>query len=721
MITYKNLTVIPSYHSNLDFVQEARKAFYKNPPDVIAVEFPKNLKINILKGVNRLPKVSIVIYYDKFLKKQLFIPIDGSDSMIEVLRLSKEYGIPAKFIDLFVKNYEPEILSMPDSYTLTELSLSDVYNIINNQLGLEERARRQYKKRREKRKQEKDLQREEEELLESESTFHTTTGKEAEMWASDAEETDNLRDHYMAYRLKRLMEQYDQVLVVLGLKHWPHIKVILEEDDLSEEVFGFETGVNINCFNVLEKDLPKTMVETPNLIYQWENFRERQQKAINSLEISGEKEKESGESKEEEKRQETSSEILKSRNQYYSAGKTNRHNDVQKIPNNINLVRFDQFEAIKQIYKQSVSQYEEEYKTKINLHKLKSIFQFLRNLPLIDGMIRPTLYDIVLAAKSIINDDFAWIVWEQCKSYPDAEEDWDIDSLNFTDKGIFLHGRYFKIRRHVPVKVRKIKLPLKPKPKEKKKGEWKKVWNMGKWGICSYVPEDLFEENYFQHVRLRSRQILKDQMIRTHEFKSSLMDGIDFRETIKRWPYSDHKIFVKEQRKIRGDIDAVVIVFDKDKTKKGKEEKYPNTMMWYAEHHNESDLAIYSTPPGEVLVGPGISRVELGGVVSFFPPRSVPDIWSENFVKDRPFIKHKYQRLLMAAIIYAQKKYITYVANHPPDPLFRSFAHKLGNEIIYIPLDRFNPQSRHALRNIHMLAGKHVRDYAHRYIKKRRY
>jgi len=86
--------------------------------------------------------------------------------------------------------------------------------------------------------------------------------------------------------------------------------------------------------------------------------------------------------------------------------------------------------------------------------------------------------------------------------------------------------------------------------------------------------------------------------------------------------------------------------------------------MWYAEHLKESDLAFYSTFPGIDLVGPGISRIELGGVVSFFPPRNIPDIWSEEFFKNYPLGKKKADKLLLAALLFAQKPFITYVAAH---------------------------------------------------------
>ncbi len=41
----------------------------------------------------------------------------------------------------------------------------------------------------------------------------------------------------------------------------------------------------------------------------------------------------------------------------------------------------------RQIIFRSVGQFKEEYNETINLHKLKSLFQYMRNLPLMDHMI----------------------------------------------------------------------------------------------------------------------------------------------------------------------------------------------------------------------------------------------------------------------------------------------------------------------------------------------
>ena len=497
-------------------------------------------------------------------------------------------------------------------------------------------------------------------------------GAEVQAWLKDPEEIDDLREHYMASRLSEMMKEYSNILVVIGLAHWPRVKLLLEQNDVDPDLTAFVPNISAELFNVLPEDF-HFITATPNLTFQWEVFRQRQKLAVDDFD------------------------------------------EYSRLT--YDLIKFDQFFAIKIIIQRSVERYQSIYHEKVNMHKLRSFFQYLRNLPQVYQQFRPELFDIVLAAKGIVNDDFAWVVWDECKLYPYAKDDPKLDAARLTDQGILLHGRFFKLRRHMPLFLKKIKLPLKPKPKESKPGEWRQIWERDSYNLVSHLPEDLFEENYFQHVRQRTMARMKDHFIKIHEFTSTLMDGIDFRETIRNWPIGQ-KIFVREERPIHGEVDSVVIIFDRDEE---LPERYPHVMMWYAEHNQESDLAVYSTYPGIELVGPGISRVEIGGVVSFFPPRTVPNIWSASFVKKYPFAQKKADRALTAAIIYCQKKFVTYVAKDRPASRFYALASKLGVSIVYLPLDRFNPVSIRALRNIHMLAGKKVRAYADQYVNKRKY
>ncbi|MCF2138793.1 MAG: hypothetical protein K9W44_01900 [Candidatus Lokiarchaeota archaeon] len=665
MIRYKNLLILPTYHDSLEFTTEIRNEFYRNPPDLIAVEFPENLKQDILTGVARLPKISVVLYYDEFLKTQLYIPITPVDSLVEAIRLGDEYGIPVEFIDIFIKNYNPPVIPLPDSYALHYISLKKFYSILNNTLGLKKRAKHYYQTK----------------ILNSDDSLQDTlkTGKEAEQWMQSSQELDEMRNLYMASRLHQIMVENSNatILVVIGLNHWEQIKILLDHKKIDLDLTAFQPEVKTTLLNIRNKDMPQLFQGIPNIIFQFEIFRHQQKMKWDDLE--------------------------------------NKQPPPELFQN------FDVLEGIREILSKSIERYKIEYQERISIFKMQSLIKYARNLALIENQLVPNLFNLVLAAKSIINDDFAWIVYEESVNYPFSEDPAEIPTLELSNKGLFLNGKHFTLRRSIPIKLKAVKLPLKPKPKERYKGEWKDEWNKGRFQLVSHIPEDIFEEQYFHHIRDRSFEILRDTYKKTHKFSSTLMDGVDFRETIRNWPINQ-TIYVKEEISIHGSVDSVVIIFDPDNDPKSNSntEKYPYKMMWYAEHSKESDLAFYSTFPGVNLVGPGISRIELGGVTSFYPPRNVPNIWSTRFQKEYPFIQSKAETLLTSALIFAQKKFITYVSASKPRQIFYTFAAKLNLNIIFIPLNRFNPNSLHSLRNLHIIAGKNKRKLAYKYINKRK-
>jgi hypothetical protein len=250
-------------------------------------------------------------------------------------------------------------------------------------------------------------------------------------------------------------------------------------------------------------------------------------------------------------------------------------------------------------------------------------------------------------------------------------------------------------------------IPLKKRPKEKKPGEWEKVWKQG-MGLVSYPPEDIVIENYFNYLRKKAKKILEEGFTRSVEFKGSIMDGIDIKETIRNLHLD--KIFVKEQIPVKGDIGTVVIIFDE----RDDYIKYPFQITWYAEHEQESDLAFYSTSYDEKLVGPGISKAEYGGLLSVFPPRGIFEVWSDPRLDKA---RNRQERLLMAGIMYADKKYILYVAPKPPRNYFYSLAERMGHHIMFIPLTDLSQNMLKRIRTFHMLSDRRLRSIANRYIR----
>ena len=54
-IKYKNIYIIPTFHSRIEFTKLVRTAYFMVFPDVIAVELPDNIRNEVIEGIERLP------------------------------------------------------------------------------------------------------------------------------------------------------------------------------------------------------------------------------------------------------------------------------------------------------------------------------------------------------------------------------------------------------------------------------------------------------------------------------------------------------------------------------------------------------------------------------------------------------------------------------------------------------------------------------------------
>jgi len=113
-------------------------------------------------------------------------------------------------------------------------------------------------------------------------------------------------------------------------------------------------------------------------------------------------------------------------------------------------------------------------------------------------------------------------------------------------------------------------------------GEWARQ-TTGE-AICSYPPEDLVIEDYGRFLKQKAKAILSEERVRVEPFTTSILDGVDIRETIRNW--HQKKIFVRKADRLAGEVGAVVVIFDDD-----PEDHYQYLTTWLGEHQNESDMA----------------------------------------------------------------------------------------------------------------------------------
>ncbi len=358
-----------------------------------------------------------------------------------------------------------------------------------------------------------------------------------------------------------------------------------------------------------------------------------------------------------------------------------------------------------QMLKEAEVSYEAQTGDRVTHWQRRGLAKFTRNLAMMDNQLVANLFDLTSAARAVVDDNFAWEVWQAANTYPWQQEYTALETVNLSAEEVFLRSRKMKLRRRQPrMKQRLMPRGLKGREKERRPGEWAEQVDGS--AICSYPPEDLVIENYGKFLRQKARSLLSEERTRVEPFTTSVEDGIDIRETIRNW--HEGKIYVRKQERVSGDVGAVVVIFDED-----REERYPYLTTWLGEHQNESDMAFYSTRPFDHMVGPGIGRAEYGGLLMVLPPRRMYDVWGD---PDYEFAETKAERLLMAALDYSVERHVVYVAKRPPRTIFRSIAAHLGRQIVYVPEGQLSPGKLKKLRVVHVLDGHGRRAEASRYI-----
>ena len=124
---------------------------------------------------------------------------------------------------------------------------------------------------------------------------------------------------------------------------------------------------------------------------------------------------------------------------------------------------------------------------------------------------------------------------------------------------------------------------------------------------------------------------------------------------------------------------------------------------------------MFATNYLENLVGPGIGQASYGGAVFLFPPRPVPDIWTN---RRFDFTDTLEERLLAAACYHADERHVALLSYSPPGPAWRRLAKKYGKKLIHVPLGKFSQETVQQLRMFHVLNGQKVRSFAAEFIRK---
>ena len=641
---------LPVLHYRMEFAHLVRMAVHQVLPDAMAIELPPTLEIPFLRAVRRLPQISVISYQAAAGKgssqeqEMVYLLVEPADPLVEAARQALELNIPLHFVDVDTDNYPRHQEQFPDSYSISRIGLKSYYE--------------EYRK----------------------SVADQLPCRE-----------DQRREQGMAYRLQQLARSHSRILYVCGMAHLERVKANFNTRLAAPLERVRREGINL--WNLHPDSCREILGEFPFLSALYEHRRgplpdepaeigTSLRKRFHVLElIQGGK-------------QEASEETLLDNAIRRSArhlGREGAFPDRQRI--------------IYRLFSEAARHYRQETGETVHIWQKRAFFRFSRNYAFQSGMLLPDLFQLLAAARGCIDDNFAYAFCRLATFYPWQAESSDLATIRISPEELWGGSRRIRFRPRTKRSKGLSKMGMLKRKREQRPGEWLEGFDDP--SICSYPPEDIAIEDYGRFLKRKGSMQLSEELSRSEKFSTSLLDGIDMRETMRN--VHEGAIYVREQQRAKGGVGSLVVVFDEDRRK----ERFPYRMTWLGEHEQESDMAFYATDPAENIIGPGICRCEYGGFLLSYPPRRMMDVWHD---QDYRTATSGAEVLLMAALDYSIEKYVVYVAARPPRSIFKQMAARMDRKIIYIPLGSLSPQKLKQLRILHILSGKDKREIARDYI-----
>jgi hypothetical protein len=675
------LHYLPVVPGRMEFAEETRKAILSKRPQVVAVELPATLEAAFLRAVQRLPELSVILYSESKQDQAIYIPVEITDPFVEAIRSAQEIGAEIFFVDPDIGE-RPHLSDLyPDSYAVRRLGYGKYVE--------------QYR------------------VYPQPSSFEVQRHAAGIAWKlqscdPSAEVTvvlslnllDPVLDAMQQPQAEPLARARRDGIQVLNL-HPDCLAEVLIEAPFMQSVYEVrryglmqahddETGLavvrDVGVFKLMAapREDPHRVLES---VVQ-RTARHVDWHGLSSTDPSA---------------TEPSQVLSGDPNALQPAPESPFELAIPTPPERFHLMDRQRFNL--RLFAEAEKRYEESTREKLAHWQRRLYSRYSRNLALLGKSLVGGLFDQTVAARSIVDDNFAWELWDLGASHLYQRVSSDLMTVNISGEELWVNMKRIRLRRRLPREKARVRpLGLKGRKKEKFPGEWAQEFDGNR--ICSYPPEDIVLENYGLFLKKKGKSVLSEERSHTEPFSTSLLDGVDIRETLRNW--HEGKLYVRQFQKISGEVGAVVLIFDEDRNN-----RYSWCMTWLGEHSQESDMAFYSTDPYDQNVGPGIARAEYGGFLLSYPPRRLTDVWHD---PDYWFAESKPETLLLAALDYTLEKFVVYVAAQPPRSIFKTVASRLGRKIIYIPVGQLSPISLKRIRAVHILDGHDKRSIAKDYI-----
>lgn len=645
------IEVLPILHDRLDVAGWVRRRLDTLDPAGVAVELPTTLAEAVRKAVRRLPRISVVLSQEPN-EDALVWTVAPGDPLACALRWALERDRPTFFIDPDVPYAERHPDPVPDPHAIWELGAEEYFDLLGRALD--------------------------------------------DGPVSDA---DRVRENGMAYHLKRARGALDEagrdgpLAALVGAAHVRRLEALL--DGPVAAPFARSRRSMVEVRHLHPESLSGLMPDPPLAHAVFELSRESlppkpplEATAARKLSLV------------------RSGFTLVSRDQESWSLDRQRRVAEHAAHEALEDGRVDRRALGAVVWRIGALSYETQTRESTVPWQRRTYFDFARRYTRVQGLLVPGLYEWVVAARGVAGDNLAWEVFETARAYPWQEElaqdlataKIDGDELDLGTRKVRFRRRFFRVKQ----RRRLVSVPRRPKPENPE--DWLKGFT---GGLCSFPPEDLVIEDYGRYLQKKAVGLLSAERTRSEPFQTSLLDGIDLRETLRH--VEDDRVWVREIGRAPGKAGSVVVIFDRDP----EDRQYPYLMTWLGEHQDESDMAFYSTHPAEQVVGPGILRATYGGFLMTYPPGRLDDVWRDEDYRDA---REKAHVLTLAAVDYSEEKLVVHVAANPPAEFLGRYATAQGKRIVHIPLGSLSPTTLKKIRGLHILSGHDKREIARDYI-----
>ncbi len=556
-----SVVIAPVLHYKLEYADAVRRLIAAWRPEAIVVELPPTLEPHARRAVARLPQLTVVLY-ESAAGEPVYLPVEPCDALIEAVRSGLELGIPVIFgdadIDAFPLYDEP----FPDSYAVHRLGLAAVWQ-----------------------------------------AYRAACPEPASDPENDRRETS------LAWHAQQAAEDGRRVLLVCGAAHALRVERKLAEP--LAQPLARQRRQSVQSFNVHPDSARGIMATLPFVASVYELRRRELPDLPPRLEpkltqhASGFRLVSTG----------LESEALQ------SARRDRLRRELARTcgaaPDDY-LSPLDPLVVQEGLRGASAEAYAEHTGETLQPSESRTWRIFCRNWAIVEGRLLPDLYQLVVGARGVADDNLAHEVWDLGSEWPWQQEAAELPTARMS-------------------------------------------------------PDEIW---------LGSKRIV-------------------FRPRVKREKIRLHPVRLK--------VGSVVVIFDEDEA----DHRYPWRMTWHGEHIQESDMAFYATPADRQIVGPGIARCEYGGFLMSYPPGRMYEIWSD---PDYDWVRSKSERLLLAGLDYSEHRHVVYVAAKPPRSTFKTWAGRIGRQIIYLPIGSLSPVTLKKLRVFHVLSGHDKREIAKEYL-----